>query len=116
MPGVRLGTGNAGSARILCGAVVPGRARGARGVFQPAEALILLCRRNCALPGVGAQQTATSGRCSRYFSGFINNLMAPVGIDPGGSLEAEGQRALHSAVSWCSHVSAGRAALFTWKN
>ena len=81
MPGVRLGTGNAGSARILCGAVVPGRARGAKGVFQPAEALILLCRRNCALPGVGAQQTATSGRCSRYFSGFINNLMAPVGID-----------------------------------
>lgn len=80
-PGVRLGTGNAGSARILYGAAVPGRARGARVVFQPVKALILLCRRNCALPRVGAQQTATSGLCARYFSGFLNNLMAPVGID-----------------------------------
>lgn len=52
-----------------------------RGVFKPAEGSTLLCTRNFAFPGVRAQQAATFGRYACHFSGFINNLMAPVGID-----------------------------------
>lgn len=59
-----------------------GAKAGAEGVFKSAEGLTLP-RRGIFLPfsGVRSQQTATFGSYACYFSGFINNLMALVGID-----------------------------------
>lgn len=80
------GTRSAGSARVLCGAggLTPRARQGvlrAVGVSQSAEGLTLLRRHIFTFSGVRLQQTATFGSYARYFPGFINNRMSPVGID-----------------------------------